>query len=153
MTGKEDGQPNHEKGPDGTIPVPHRVLDTANRRTAGAVYLIAAMLALGLIAATGTSLMWLTAVLPLLGIAGYQFVAGKHIRTTDMQAIQIASVAVPFDVGHASATLGFTGFMAKPVWQVLVFEAGSAPHHQALVTVDALSAEVTGSFAEAVEAV
>jgi hypothetical protein len=138
---------------EGTELVPHRALDTANRRAAGAVYLIGALIGAGLILATGISLMWLTAVLPLLGIAGYQFVAGRRIRTSDMEAIQIASDSAPFDVGHASATLGFTGLTAKPVWQVLAFEAGSAPRHQALVTVDALTGEVTGSFAEAVEPV
>jgi len=154
MTGDEaKGEPNLESGSEGTRLVPHRVLDTANRRAAGAVYVVGALIGAGLILATGVSLMWLTAVLPLLGIAGYQFVAGRRIRTSDMEAIQIASDAAPFDVGHASATLGFTGLTAKPVWQVLAFEAGSVPRHQALVTVDALTGEVTGSFAEAVEPV
>lgn len=154
MTGDiAGGEPHQESGAEGAVPVPHRVLDTANRRAAGAVYLIGALVAAGLIVATGISLMWLTGVLPLLGIAGYQFVAGRRIRTSDMEAIQIASDAAPFDVGHASATLGFTGLTATPVWQVLVFEAGSVPRHQALVTVNALTGEVTGSFAEVVEPV
>jgi len=154
MTGDEaKGEPNLESGSEGTRLVPHRVLDTANRRAAGAVYVVGALIGAGLILATGVSLMWLTAVLPLLGIAGYQFVAGRRIGASDMEAIQIASDAAPFDVGHASATLGFTGLTAKPVWQVLAFEAGSVPRHQALVTVDALTGEVTGSFAEAVEPV
>jgi hypothetical protein len=67
-----------------------------------------------------------------------------------MAAIAIASDAAPFPVGHGSATLGFTGLTAKPVWQVLVFESGAAPRHQALVTVDALTGEVTGTYSEAV---
>ena len=147
------GEPNKDSGSEDTGLVPHRVLDTANRRAAGTVYLIGSLIASGLVLATGINLMWLTAVLPLVGIAGYQFVAGRRIRTSDMEAIEIASDAATFDVGHASATLGFTGLTAKPVWQVLAFEAGPVPLHQALVTVDALTGEVTGSFAESVEPV
>ena len=132
---------------------PYRVLDTANRRVAGGVYLIAAGVAGGVVVTTGISVMWLTAVLPLLGIALYQFVSGRQLETSDMEAIDIASRAAPFDVGHGSATLGFIGFIAKPVWQVLVFEAGPSPRHQALVTVNALTGEVAGSYSEPVDPV
>jgi hypothetical protein len=130
--------------------VPYRSLDTKNRRTAAAVYLVAAAVAATVVLATGISLMWLTAVLPLVAIATYQFIAGRRLQTSDMEAIALASDAAPFDVGHGSATLGFTGITAKPVWQVLLFEAGATPHHQALVTVDALTGEVTGTYAEPV---
>ncbi|GMQ93711.1 MAG: hypothetical protein BMS9Abin12_1191 [Acidimicrobiia bacterium] len=132
--------------------VPYRVVDTSNRRGAGVVYLAAAGLTAILVTTTGVSLMWLTIVLPLGLLAAYQFVSGRRMKVTDAEAIEIASAAAPFDMGHASATLGFTGFTAKPVWQVLVFESGPAPEHQALVTVDALSGTVTGTYAEAVEA-
>jgi len=131
---------------------PVRIIDTTNRRVAAAVYLAAALAAAWVVAMTGTNLMWLTGVLPLLGLAVYQFIAGRHMGTTDMEAIKIGSAAAPFDVGHASATLGFTGLSARPVWQVLAFESGSAPEHQALVTVDALTGQVTGTYAEAVPA-
>lgn len=130
---------------------PYRVLDTSNRRVAAVVYLVAALASAGLVVQSDLALMWLTAVLPLLGIAVYQFVAGRHIQVGDMEAINIASDTAPFVVGHGSATLGFTGPTAKPVWQVLVFESGLVPEHQALVTVDALTGEVTATYAEAVE--
>ena len=145
-----DGPPKPEYRPDSQDLAPYRVLDTTNRRAAGVVYLVGAAVAAGVVLATGISLMWLTAVLPLVAIAVYQFVAGRHLETSDMEAIDIAFDAAPFDVGHGSATLGFTGPTAKPVWQVLVFEAGPTPGHQALVTVDALTGEVTGTYAEAV---
>jgi hypothetical protein len=148
-----DSVPDPDSRAGNATPVPHRMLDTTNRRAAGAVYLVAAVVASGVVVGSGVSLMWFTAVLPLLGIAAYQFVAGRHLEVADMEAIEIASGAVPFDVGHASATLGFKGFTAKPVWQVLVFESGPLPLHQALVTVDALTGTVTGSFVEAVEPV
>lgn len=147
------GSSDSDSSPEDGDLVPYRVLDTANRRTAGGVYLVAAGVAGGVVVATGISLMWLTAVLPLLGIALYQFVSGRPLETSDMEAIDIASNAAPFDVGHGSATLGFAGFTAKPVWQVLVFEAGTTPRHQALVTVDALTGEVAGSYSEPVDPV
>ena len=130
--------------------VPFRPLDTTNRRVVAVVYLVAAGVAAGVVLATGISLMWITAVLPFLALAAFQFIGGRHLKTSDMEAIDIASKAAPFDVGHGSATLGFTGVTAKPVWQVLVFESGATPLHQALVTVDALTGEVTGTYSEAV---
>lgn len=128
--------------------LPVRLLDTSNRRTAAGVYCVAAAVVAALVIAIGVELMWLTAVLPLLAISVYQFIGGRHIQVTDMEAIEIGSGSVPFEVGHGSATLGFIGFTARPVWQILLFESGPAPEHQALVTVDALSGDVTGIYVE-----
>ncbi len=146
----QDDPSNARDAGDGLTP--HRVLDTSNRRAAGIVYLVAAGVAATAILLTGIDPMWLTTVLPLVALGAYQFIAGRHIEVPDMQAIDIASDAAPFDVGHASATLGFRGVTARPEWQVLVFESGPAPAHQGLVTVDALTGEVTGIHTEAVAA-
>jgi hypothetical protein len=72
------------------------------------------------------------------------------MRVRDIEAIRIASDYASFDVGHGSATLGFRGPLAKPVWEVLVFADGSAPESQALVTVEALSGDVRASYEEPV---
>lgn len=130
---------------------PYRALDTSDRRVAAGVYLVSAVLAGVLVVVSGVDLMWLTVVLPLLLLAGYQTVAGKSMKVGDMEAIAIGSEKAPFEVGHGSATLGFAGLMARPVWQVLVFEAGAAPHHQALITVDAHTGSVGDTYAEAVD--
>ncbi len=132
--------------------LPNRVIDTADRRVAALVYLVAAVVAAGIVLVTNVSAMWLTAVLPLLAIAVYHVVAGRPLAVRDMRAIEIASEEAPFPVGHASATLGFVGLTARPVWQVLVFESGTTPQHQALVMVDALSGNVTETFSEPVQA-
>ena len=130
---------------------PNRTLDTADRRIAAVVYLVAAAVAAGIVLATDISLMWLTAVLPLVGIALYHIVTGRRLNVRDNEAIAIASAEAPFAVGHASATLGFVGLGARPVWEVLVFEAGDSPKHQGLVTVDARSGDVIDTFSEPVE--
>ncbi|MCZ7533253.1 MAG: hypothetical protein M5U23_07585 [Acidimicrobiia bacterium] len=131
---------------------PFRVLDTATRRRAGLVYLIVAVLAAGLILATGVDGMWLTAVFPIVLLAVFQIAGGWKLRVTDMEAIDIASRNASFEVGHGSGTLGFRGWLAKPVWQVLVFAAGPSPDHQALITIDGLTGEVLGSYEEEVPA-
>jgi hypothetical protein len=104
-----------------------------------------------LIVASSTSLMWLTAAVPLVIAAILHFAGSWKMKVTDMQAIDIASSAASFPVGHGSATLGYRGFLAKPVWQVLVYSATSSPDRQALVTVDAMSGAVTGRYEEAVD--
>jgi hypothetical protein len=114
------------------------------------VYFVAALVAGMLVITTDVAAMWLTAVVPLTAIGIYQLVAGQPLKISDRDAIGIASEAAPFDVGHSSATLGFTGFTAKPVWEVLVFQSGPMPDHQALLTVDALTGDVTGTYTEAV---
>ena len=142
------------KGPMGEPVGPFRVLDTATRRRAAIVYLVMAAVMASVVLVSGVSLMWLTGVVPLVLLAIVQFVAGWKIKVTDMQAIEIASEATSFDVGHASGSLGFRGWLAKPVWQVLAFESGpGSPEHQAVVTVDGLSGEVRGIYEEAVEPV
>jgi hypothetical protein len=101
-------------------------------------------------ATTQIQLLWLTAVAPLLVLAGYQFLGGWKMQITDMEAIEIAGDQTSFAVGHGSATLGYRGLRARPVWQVLVFGDGPAPRFQALVTIDAVSSEVTGIYEEPV---
>ncbi len=133
---------------------PFRVLDTATRRRAGVVYIVMAVVVAAIVLITGVSLMWLTGVVPLVVLALIHLVGGWKIKVTDMQAIAIAQDATSFDVGHASGSLGFRGWLAKPVWQILVFAAGpGSPTHQGVVTVDGLSGEVLGVYEEEVDAV
>lgn len=130
---------------------PYRVLDTRRRARAGAVYLAIAIMCAALIMTSDTRLMWLTAALPIVVAAFVQFVGSWKMQVSDMQAIDIASRVVSFRVGHGSATLGYRGFLAKPVWEVLVYADTPSPDHQGLVTVDAMSGDVTGRYEEAVD--
>jgi hypothetical protein len=129
----------------------HRVLDTRRRFRAGIVYLVLAAIAAGLVVASGVSAMWLTAVVPLVVLGGLQIVGSWKMAITDMEAIRIAGESTSFPVGHGSATLGYHGVLAKPVWQVLVYANTPSPDHQAVVTVDAITGNVTGRYEESVE--
>ena len=127
---------------------PYRTLDTRRRARAAIVYLVMAALGAVLVLASDVQLMWLTAVVPLLVLAGYELAGAWRMRVTDMDAIEIAGRAASFDFGHGSATLGYRGVLAKPVWQVLVFSDTPSPDRQALVTVDAIDGGVTGLYEE-----
>ncbi|HSJ72633.1 MAG TPA: hypothetical protein VLA29_13420 [Acidimicrobiia bacterium] len=132
-------------------PVAYRSIDTRARRRSGYTYLASAVVAGVITVVSGVGAMWLTAVIPLIALGAYQVAGAWRMRIGDMDAIRIASEAASFPVGHGSATLGYRGLLAKPVWQVLVFSASPSPDHQALVTVDAMTGAVTGSYEEAVD--
>ena len=132
-------------------PRPFRVIDTATRRRAAIVYFLMAAVAAALVVVSEVSAMWLTAVLPIVGLGILHIVAGWRMPITDMRAIEIAAEEASFDVGHGSATLGYRGWLAKPIWQVLVFSDAPSPDRQALVTFDAMSGDVTGRYEETVE--
>jgi len=130
---------------------PYRIVDTRARVKAGIVYL--AMAAVCAAIAVGAAVPWLiaTGVAPLVVIGGWQIACAWRMPVTGTEAIAIAGRSTSFPVGHGSATLGYRGIAARPVWQVLVFSATPSPDHQALVTVDAVNGDATGIYEEAVE--
>jgi hypothetical protein len=135
---------------DSEVVGPYAVPDTARRRRAGVVYFIAAAITALLMVTGLPSLMWATAVGALVVVGGYHFVAGWRLRIREGKALEIANREVGFAVGHASASLGFTGWRARPVWNVLVFSADEPPSQRGLVRVDALTARVVDSYTESV---
>lgn len=139
-------------GSGGSGVAPYRTIDTRMRRRAGFVYLAMAAGAALLVMASDVGPMWLTAVAPIAAIGIIHILTAWRMPISDMDAIDRARAAASFEVGHGSATLGYRGLLAKPVWQVLVFSNTPSPDHQALVTVDAKTGEITGRYEEAVEA-
>jgi len=132
---------------DSDVVDPFAVPDPARRRRSGLVYVIAAA-----ITAVGASFglpegMWILAVVFLV-IAGYHAAAAWHLRVREGRALEIANRSVAFAVGHASAAVGFVGWRARPVWNVLVFSADDPPSRRGLVRVDAITGDVVGSYVE-----
>ena len=134
---------------DANVLGPYSVPDVARRRTAGLVYVIGAAIVAASILLGLPSGMWIVAA-GLLVIAAYHLVAGWHLKVRQGEALTVANRATEFAAGHASATLNFEGWRAKPVWNVLVFSADEPPSRRALVRVDARTADVVGSYEEAV---
>ena len=127
---------------------PYAIPDTVRRRRAGVIYFIAAGLgALGVVAGL-PSWIWLTTVVPLLLVGGYHLVAGWRLRVREREALEIANRDAGFAVGHASAQLGFVGWRARPVWNVLIFSADEPPSRRALGRVDAVDGRLRGSHTE-----
>lgn len=147
MTGKDSHA--NGVGPEGLTP--YRVLNTGKRARASIIYVVMAAVAGLLALAIDLPLLWLSAVLPLVVVAVLHLVASWRMPITDMDAIETGSAEASFEVGHGSATLGYRGVLAKPVWQVLVFSNTPSPDREALVTVDAMTGDVTGIYEQEVE--
>ena len=127
----------------------YAVPDTKRRRRSGVVYLVGAAGVAGLIVGgLVPSAMWWTAVAVLVVVGGYHFVSGWSLTVRETGALEAAGREVPFAVGHASASLGFAGWRARPVWNVLVFSADEPPSSRALVRVDGVDGSVVDSYVE-----
>jgi hypothetical protein len=134
---------------DANVLEPYEVPDPARRRQSGIVYVIAAA-----IAAIGIGFglpvgMWVIFGV-FVALAVYHMAAGAHLAVSDREALTVATGAVGFPVGHASAVLGFDGLLARPVWNVLVFSADEPPSRRGLVRVDGRSGEVVETYSEPV---
>ncbi len=137
---------------DSSVHDPYSVPSPRRRMRAGAVYAVFAVLAAGLAFGGLGEGFWLAAVA--LGvIAGYHAIAAWRLPVREGQALELAGGAIGFPVGHASAQVGFTGWRARPVWNVLVFSADDPPSQRGLVRVDGLSGEVVDHYIEDIPAV
>jgi hypothetical protein len=128
---------------------PYAVPEPARRRSAGLVYLGAALLvavgiAVGLPGGMGVAAAGLGA------LAAYHAITAWHLAVREDRALETANRATEFPVGHASAAMSFEGWRARPVWNVLVFSADDPPTKRGLVRVDALSGEVVETYTEAI---
>jgi hypothetical protein len=127
----------------------YTVPDPARRKRAAVVYAAGA----GLVAVTiglGLPAGMLLTVAALLAIAIYNVVAGWHLEVREGAALEAANRAIGFPVGHASASVGFYGWRARPIWNVLVFSSDDPPTRRGLVRVDGVSGEVVEQYDEAV---
>jgi hypothetical protein len=127
----------------------YTVPDTSRRRRAGVVYLVGAI-GVGILIVAGLlpQPMWWTAVAVLVAVGAFHFIAGWKLAIDDGEALEAANREVLFAVGHASASLGFSGWRARPVWNVLVFSADEPPSQRGLVLVDGVDARVRDSFVD-----
>ena len=127
---------------------PYMFPSTRRRRKAGLVYLAsAALVAVGVVAGLPRGLLFIIGLLLL--IAGWHLLSAWPLRILDPEALDVANRAIEFPVGHASAAVGFDGWRARPIWNVLVFSADSPPSQRGLVRVDAVDGHVVETYTEA----
>jgi hypothetical protein len=129
----------------------YAVPDPARRHRAAVVYWIAAAVTSGGILAGLPIAMW-SAVTGFVAIAVYHHLAGWHLAIREETALEAANRAAAFPIGHASATVGFDGWRARPVWNVLVFSADEPPSSRGLVRVDATTGDVIETYVEEIAA-
>lgn len=128
----------------------YHVPDTRRRRRASFVYVGAAAVSVAAAVAGLSDGFWVLAG-AFVAITAYHLLAGKRLEIREHKALELANRSAGFPVGHASATMGFDGVLARPVWNVLVFSADEPPSQRGLVRVDGLTGEVVEQYVESVE--
>ena len=126
---------------------PYLFPDIKRRRIAGAVHLAVALIGLGGGAASGNDGLLAAGILLAL-IAAYHWRTGWHLELDQTAALAVASRAVGFPVGHASAQLGWRGLRSRPSWRILLYSADSPPTQRGLAEVDAIDGTVLGQYVE-----
>jgi hypothetical protein len=126
---------------------PYVFPDIKRRRIAGAIYFVLGALVLWAALATSNNGLLFGATL-LTVIAVYHFVAGWPLRIDQTEALAVASRAVGFPIGHASAQLAWRGLRSRPAWRILVYSADEPPSVRGLVELDAVDGHVIGEYTE-----
>lgn len=121
--------------------------DVARRRVAGTVYLVLAAGCLAGSAQTANRGL-LGAGLLLVAIGAYHFCAGWRLRVTETDALIVATRAVGFPVGHASAQLAWYGLRSRPAWRILLYSADDPPSLRGLAECDGVDGHVMGEYTE-----
>jgi hypothetical protein len=126
---------------------PYQFPDIKRRRIAGTLYV--ALGALSLWAGLASANRGLVAGAILLAvIAAYHFAAGWPLKIDQTEALAVASRAVGFAVGHASAQLAWRGLRSRPTWRILLYSADEPPSTRGLVELDAVDGRVLGEYTE-----
>ncbi len=79
----------------------------------------------------------------------YSLVAGWNLDVDERDALVAAVGKVGFPVGHASAQMGWRGWLSRPVWRILLYSADEPPSKRGFVLVDGVDGAVIESFVEA----
>lgn len=134
---------------DATQRAPYTIPSTRRRRVGAVVHLMGAALAVsGWLAGMPAGLLAVAGLLLVLAV--WHGASAWRIAILDPEALEAANRSIDFPVGHASAAVGFDGWRARPVWNVLVFSAEEPPRKRGLVRVDATSGEALETYVEEV---
>lgn len=126
---------------DANVVEEYSVPDPARRAISGRVYAVgAALCALGALAGLGAGMWWMVGGLGLL--AAWHLAAAWPLEIREAEAFEQAGAALDFTVGHASAAVRFEGLRAKPVWNVILYDAEEPPGQRALVFVDGVTGDL-----------
>jgi hypothetical protein len=117
------------------------------RRIPGVMYAALAVLCLaGWVWSTNRGL--LAAAVLLAAISAHHFATAWNLAVDQTEALVVATRAVGFPVGHASAQLAWRGLRSRPVWRILLYSADEPPTMRGLVELDAVDGHVMGEYTE-----
>jgi len=128
--------------------------DNSHRRIPGVMYLVLAALCAGLWLArreqdpvfVNRGLLLAAA---LLGVAGIvSITSGWRMTIDEKEALVVATRAVGFPVGHASAQQVWRGLRSRPTWRVLCYSAEDPPRRRGFVLVDAIDGRLIEHLVE-----
>ena len=124
---------------------PYLFPNTKQRRVAGYLYLLVALISLASgLPSHNRGLLLAAAALILIAI--YNFITAWNVRVNQYEALFAASRTVGFPIGHASAQLAWRGLRSKPTWRILLYSADDPPTIRGLVEVDATTNEVLSEY-------
>jgi|TARA_B110000483_G_scaffold107335_1_gene130973 hypothetical protein len=84
----------------------------------------------------------------LLVIGIYNLIAGWSLKIDENDALVQATRTVGFPVGHASAQLGWRGWLSRPTWRILLYSNEPQPDKRGLVLIDGNDGEVLDTIVE-----
>ena len=118
------------------------------RRLVAATWLVGVAALGGIGYAISGNLGLLGAALALVAIAGYHALTAWHLHVDQTEALVVATRAVGFPVGHASAQLTWRGLRSRPTWRILLSSADTPPSVRGLVELDGVDGHVLGEYTE-----
>lgn len=84
----------------------------------------------------------------LIAVGAYGMIAGWNLRHDEGDALVAATRSVGFPVGHASAQLGWRGWLSRPTWRILLYSNEPQPERRGLVLIDGYDGEVLDTIIE-----
>jgi hypothetical protein len=159
----EDKAPVADLGdelPDDLVPAaargPYAVPDNARRRRPAVVLAVAGACCVALYLVRGDAVLvnsgTLALGLSLLAAAAYFLLSASPVKVWEDGAIARAKRDAGFEVGHARAQLAWRGLIGRPIWRVLLYEAGEKARRRAVYVIDARNGGIVEHLTETMPA-
>lgn len=132
----------------------YTIPNNSRRRLSGAVYAFCGIVFAAvwlIVRGSGSPFVnagFLACGIALLALGAHHIWTGVDLRIDDKEALVRASGMVGFSVGHASAQLGWRGWLSKPTWKVLLYSNEPQPAKRALVRLDGANGAVVDMLEE-----
>jgi len=133
---------------------PYQFTDNSRRRIPAYIYLGVAAAAVALwdiyresdTALVNDGFVWAAVLLG--AFAVYSLGSSWRMKVDERDALERATQAVGFAVGHASAQQVWRGLRSRPTWRVFCYSAQEPPLQRGLVLIDAIDGRVVERLVE-----